>query len=495
MCGIVGYISTDDKVHPMAKRHFSDYALMLDTLRGSDSTGIIRVNNEFDVHVTHTTASGRKFVHTEEYDKWMDEFDGWCMIGHNRAATAGSVKLENAHPFTFGEVTMVHNGTLYNKGASVPGFDPKLEVDSMQIARALSEIGPDHKAVADMLEKIDGSFALVWVDRRDSSVNMCRNSSRPIHFGFNSAKDIMWFMSDGNHLKAVTGSLYKSPSKVDTIYALDKHKLLKFKKGSLVPGVTTFRPFVRPTYTHPSGGYGTTTTREHGSALKRAADRWQDGARKAHSKALGGRSTSSTEGKCLIGQEQRVIPTNHTDSLHQYFELKADDLLEFSPEEWIEYDDKKCMVYGTFMHPDWMYTEWPCVLYDVPLVVCNAYKDKNWAVRAKGITETMIAFHSKDVVSLLGELYAYDADKVFGKKVDDDGVEYNVDETETNDTGLVTGPEERLMERGKVMELLKDGCVQCGADIEWEERANTMIVNEGRSVLCPGCHEEWRKEA
>ena len=483
MCGIVGYISLNDKSHPLAKRHFSDYALMLDTLRGSDSTGIIRVGEEFDVHTAHTTMPGRRYVNTDEYDAFMSG-DMWAMIGHNRAATAGSVKLENAHPFTFGEVTMVHNGTLAQQGRTVPGYDHKLEVDSMQIARALSQIEPDHKAVAELLEKIDGSFALVWVDRRDESINMCRNSSRPLHFGYGVDKDVMWFMSDGTHLKAVTGSLKNAPSKVNSIYSLDKMKLLKFKKGDMKPEVTPFKAFTRPTATYQQPSGGGTTTDKVGTALARAAHKWGEGIRQASSHVRGG---TSSEGKCRIGGELRSIPDNHKKVLREYFELNPGQLLEFQPEEWIECEDKKCIVNGTFLHPNWMWTEWPCTLYDVPLVVCNAYGERNWAIHAKGVTSCQIAFHSDEVVALLGELYSFDAKAVIDTHTCDTS-----ETTDMRDTGLVTGPEETLMERGKVMELLSRGCIQCQDDIKWEDRVHTVIVNEGRDLLCPGCATEWK---
>lgn len=491
MCGIVGYISLDDKCHPLAKRHFADYALMLDTLRGSDSTGIIRVNKEFDVHTAHTTMAGRKYVHTAEYEEFMDAFDGWAFIGHNRAATAGSVKLENAHPFTFGDVTMVHNGTLTNQGRGMPGYDHKLEVDSMQIARALSEIAPDQKEVADLLSKIDGSFALVWVDRRDSSINMCRNSSRPIHFGYGDANDIMWFMSDGTHLKSVVGSLGKAPSRVNTIYSLDKMRLLKFKKGNMVPEVTKFDPFVRPVTNPPVVHTATTTRSVIGSALRRGADKWAATVG-GYSRVSAKPSTGGTEpGKYNVGGHQRKIPANHVKALKELYQLDTDVLLEFTPDEWIEVDDKKCVVSGTFLHPGWMWTEWPATLYDVPLVVCTAYGEQDWAVKAKGVTGcTQMRMHG-DVCGVLAELYCVDAKTVMNTQSHACDEEKEKDE----DTGLVSGPEDSLVKRGKMMELLKDGCVQCGADIQWEERTLTTIVNDGRNVLCPTCTKEWKEVA
>lgn len=490
MCGIIGYISLDDDVHAGAKRHFADYALMLDTLRGADSTGIIRVNNEFDIQTLHTTAAGRDYVATDEYDEWMNEQTSWAFVGHNRAATAGSVKIENAHPFTFGDVTMVHNGTLTNQGRSVPNFDESLEVDSMQIARALSEVGPDHKSVGELLGKIDGSYALVWVDRRDDSINMCRNSSRPLHFAFNRDKDIMWFMSDGTHLKAITKSLGRDKSAIDTIYSMDKNKLLKFKKGEMQPEVTDFAPFVAPVYqynTRSSAVHGgaITTDKERGSALMRAAERWGAG-------LTGGRTRSTRDGKCLIGSERRRVPENHSRMLQDHYELKVDELVEFEPHDWMELDDKKCVVSGTFVHPDWVASEWPCTLYNVPLVICQAYGDRNWAVRAKGVSASMTPFHSQDIVALLGELYSHDGKSFFPNWEDDTP---DATETEQRDTGLVEGPDGRLMERGLLLGLLSQGCIQCGSPITWEERTSCLEVNEGRDVLCPDCHTEWCKEA
>lgn len=500
MCGIVGYISLKDEAHPLGKRHFSDYALMLDTLRGSDSTGIIRVNNEFDVHTLHTTAPGAQYVHTEEYDEWMKKFDGWAMIGHNRAATAGSVKLENAHPFTFGQVTMVHNGTLHQQGKTMPGYDPKLEVDSMQIAKALSRTKPKSKHVAELLEKIDGSFALVWVDRRDDSINMCRNSSRPIHFGFNRSKDIMYFMSDGNHLRSIMNSMSRSPSAVDTIYSLDKHKILKFKKGSLVPEVTSFRPFVRPTYSQPTRGShdaSGVTTPKHGQALATAAKRWQDGARAAHGNMQRGLSGGlSSEGKCLIGKDRRLVPKNHRTLLEEWYDLSVDDLVQFLPQEWMELEGKMCTVHGHFIHPKWGFCEWPMTLHNVPLVICTAYADYDWAVRCKGVGTSFSEYKSADVMACVGELYCYDWNMVNQKPEEvKEEEEEEVQEELDLDTGLVVGPEEMLMERGKCMELLADGCIQCSSAVEWEDRQQCVVVNEGRDILCPGCATEWMKEA
>jgi hypothetical protein len=375
MCGIVGYISTEDDLHGLAKRHFADYALMLDTLRGADSTGIIRVKNEFDVHVNHTTMGGRKYVHTKPYDDFMSG-DSWAFIGHNRAATAGSVKLENAHPFTFGDVTMVHNGTLTSKGTTMPGYDAKLEVDSMQIARALSEVGSDSKEVAELFEKIDGSFCLLWV------------------------------VSDGTHLHAIGKSLDKSSGQIDSIYSMDKQKIMKFKKGSMVPEVTTFRPFVRPV-----AKVSSYTGVDSGSALRVATQRWQNNLLKANgmTNGAGTDSTEPTSARAMISGHRRTVPENHIKLLEQWFDLDGDDVVQFEAETWIELKDKQCMVTGKFSHPKWGDSTWPMTLYNVPLVIVNAYCDYQWAVKAKGVTSaSWEEGNYGESLALLGELYSYD---------------------------------------------------------------------------------------
>ena len=132
MCGLVGVISKYDKSYEDIKKHFLKYAIAVDTLRGEDSTGVMRMNEKGKVETNHSILPGIQYVSTKSFDNIKT--DSWAIFGHNRAATRGSVSRENAHPFTFGDVTLMHNGTLFAGGRSLPTFDVNLEVDSMQIA-------------------------------------------------------------------------------------------------------------------------------------------------------------------------------------------------------------------------------------------------------------------------------------------------------------------------------------------------------------------------
>lgn len=480
MCGIVGYISLKDDYCPMAKSHFRDYALTLDSLRGEDSTGIMLLRNEFDLTTAHTTSSGRKYVTGKHYEKLVKD-PAWAFIGHNRAATAGSVKIENAHPFTFGDVTMVHNGTLVNRGASIPSYQYEYEVDSMQIAYALSLHKPEE--VPDVLKTINGSFCIVWTDARDQSINVARNSDRPFHFCFNKDKKIMWFMSDGHHLNAINASLSRSDAKGGAIYQLDKYKHLKFKKGSLVPEVTKFDPFAYPVYQHRPT---TPTHTERNTAIQRAGERWGN-----HYRTTNGKSStlySTSDGKVRINGERRKLPHGHIDALKQLFDVDPDELVAFDVEEWVEIEEHKCMVQGNFYHRDWGNSTWPMVLYGVPLVVVNAYNEQTWAVKIKGITECISGWQGDDIPSVLGELYSYDAGTV-GLLEDYELPAEGADEEDEDDmyTGKVVGPEGRMVDGLHLMKQLADGCAQCNDPLEWEHRQDYMYVNEGRDILCDKC--------
>ena len=484
MCGIVGYISTDDKYAVMAKEHFMQYALMLDTLRGRDSTGLILVRNNFDVHTAHTTAAGMEYVHSDHYKDVVKE-PSWAAVGHNRAATAGSVKLENAHPFTFGDVTMVHNGTLTRGGRGMPGYDPKLEVDSMQIALALSKADPED--VSHVLETVDGSFCLVWVDQRNDTINMARNSERPMHFCFNTSKEIMWFMSDGNHLHTINESLKRSPTYGQTVYTLDKMKWLQWKKGSLIPKVREFKLYKppAPVYTgqqaYNQRWWGGRDTFE--SAQSRAADKWRQGirARTLQEERLG---------KVVIAGERRKIPEVQGDLLEKFYEVECDTLLEMEVDTWTELAGKRCIVEGFANHPEWE-QDIPVILFDVPLVCCTSYYTRPWAVRPKGLTIPMDWDNTQGepVPSILAELYSTDAPAVMP-----DAETAEEEEKRELDSGLVVGPEERLMSYGRLMQDLQAGCVQCGEVLKWEDRRDYMYVNENRDLLCKGCVDDWEAQ-
>ena len=470
MCGIVGTIALTDEVHYNARQHFLKYALIMDTIRGADSTGIINVSKKFSVQQSRTTMAGNAFVATKGYKNVAK--DGWCTIGHNRAATAGSVKVANAHPFRFGPITLVHNGTLYKAGSSLPTFDSKLEVDSMQIALALSLCEPGE---ADgVLEQIDGAFALVWTDERDRSINMARNANRPLHFAINNAKSLLTFMSDGHMLTTILKSFGTDPARGNTVYSIDTMKHLKFKKGSLAPEVTSFRPFIRPqapAYNKPSGTTGKPTA---GTTLKSATQKAREKWGKQSQRV--GSGIGSTADQVIINGKLRGIPEPMLTALETYMELDMKDRLEFMPMQDWQTSKHGRMVEGVVNLPHWGDAEWDAIIQDVPEAECNAYWDSEWTVQPVGITRPLDP--KSNYPALLCKLI----------KCDWEGDPVVVEKGECKEViPLVKGVGGRFTTMASLKTQLEGGCINCGKELVVEKIGMYEEVNIGVDIICEEC--------
>lgn len=496
MCGIVGYISLDEAKYIKEKEHFMHYALMLDTLRGMDSTGLIEVAEPFKVGTKHSILPGDQFVHTHRYTK--NNGPAWCKVGHNRAATKGSVSLANAHPFNFGDVTLVHNGTLAQGGRSIGTFNPKLEVDSMQIALALSKSPPED--AAKVLGTIDGSFALVWADERDNSINMARNMDRPIHFTYNSAKDIMWFMSDGHHLQSINKSLSRYQAGGNTIYQMDKHKVLKFTQETLVPEVTTFVPFVRAVVTTtrgvPSTTSGSTASGGLASALKKAAKRWLTNTEQARTPGVipsspAGNTTPKQASKpglkeadlrVVVNGKERKLVRSHVAELEREYDLRPTDLVEFMPIVKYKQTNGGYTVIGDVVHGEWGDSEWDAVIYDVGEVEAEMSWHESWTVHPVGLSRPH-ATPSSDTEMTVPSVLCTLVDTNY-KNVT------RVTHNEEAESPILIPVGSRYVEAKLLDKMMEEGCVQCGANITLEDSAACIIVNDGRDLLCAGCQME-----
>ena len=480
MCGIVGFISLKDDLYVPEKAHFMHFALTLDTLRGFDSTGIISVEEGFNVRTQHSLMAGDRFVHSKHYKR--NNVKAWAKVGHNRAATKGSVKLQNAHPFTFGPITLVHNGTLTNQGESIKTYDKRLEVDSMQIALALSKAEPGE--ADDTLEHIDGSFALVWTDTRDKSINMTRNSDRPIHFCYNPAKEIMWFMSDGMHLKSINKSLFRRQAEGGVVYQMDKYKILKFKKGSLVPEVTTFVPFVRPVntthYGKPSNKGG---SHKGKSALERAVDKWTPGSGSETKARSAGTGLKPMDMRITVNGKYRKLLLKHLLELRREYELKPQDLLEFVPVVRYKQVNGRYTVFGDIIHRAWGDGEWDAILYNVKPAMANAYMDRSWMVNPVGLSRPHTQPQGREQVtvpSVLCDLINCDWEH---HKPSEDPCDPKVPE----DSPILVLVGDQEIEAGRLDRMLERGCISCGAAMNMDDTSSCVIVNDGQDLLCAGC--------
>lgn len=158
--------------------------IFADQLRGTDGTGLFYNRKKKCVVVKHPATASLMFGQKQYKNALTDAIqNGNFLIGHNRAATKGNKVWKDTHPFIEENITLIHNGTLFNHKQ----LNNKSDVDSHAIAVHMAKNGY-HKT----LKETDGPFALSWFDSKENSLNFCRNSQRPLSI---IETDSVWIIS------------------------------------------------------------------------------------------------------------------------------------------------------------------------------------------------------------------------------------------------------------------------------------------------------------
>jgi glucosamine--fructose-6-phosphate aminotransferase (isomerizing) len=182
MCGIVGYIGKRDAA-----------PLILESLRkleyrGYDSAGIAVLH---DGEVAIRRCEGK--LSNLATILGRQPMSGPVGIGHTRWATHGRPSETNAHPHRAGDVVVVHNGIIENylelkEQLTKRGTHFSSETDSEIVAHLVSEKiekGLDFlDAVRRTLREIRGSYALLFLNRRDPHRLIVAKNSTPIVIGW-----------------------------------------------------------------------------------------------------------------------------------------------------------------------------------------------------------------------------------------------------------------------------------------------------------------------
>jgi len=182
MCGIVGYIG-----------HRQAAPLILESLRkleyrGYDSAGIAVLH---DGQVAVRRAEGK--LSNLETMIQGEPMSGVVGIGHTRWATHGRPSETNAHPHRAGDVVVVHNGIIENylelkDQLTKRGTHFSSETDTEIVAHLVAEKverGVDFlDAVRRTLREIHGSYALLFLNRRDPKRLIVAKNSTPIVIGW-----------------------------------------------------------------------------------------------------------------------------------------------------------------------------------------------------------------------------------------------------------------------------------------------------------------------
>lgn len=178
MCGIVGLISAYSNGLTNNEADAFGDMLFVDTLRGWDSTGIFGVSKHGNVQILKEASSGPDFLQTKDYKEFRSAAirEGKIIVGHNRAATRGTINDRNAHPFHVDDrIVLVQNGTYFGDHK----HHKDVEVDTEAVAHVIAE----HESVEEALQKVNAAYALAWYNVQKQTLNLIRNHQRPLWLG------------------------------------------------------------------------------------------------------------------------------------------------------------------------------------------------------------------------------------------------------------------------------------------------------------------------
>lgn len=190
MCGIVGYIGQKDA------REMVITGLKRLEYRGYDSAGICIVNNK-DIGIYKEKGK------IKELEQLIDglEIEGTVGIGHTRWATHGAPNQINAHPHQSysGRFTLVHNGIIENykelKESHVPLVERLSETDTEIVVHLVDHFSQQglatEEAFRQVLNLLDGSYALALVDAQAPSTLYAAKNKSPLLAGIGEGENMV----------------------------------------------------------------------------------------------------------------------------------------------------------------------------------------------------------------------------------------------------------------------------------------------------------------
>lgn len=196
-CGIVGFSSKDGK-YDLLKIKFLLYWNSIE--RGTDSTGIYIP----EVGILKDNIRAEYFINDKEQMDLLVPSD--TLLAHVRAKTLGANTVENAHPFHYGRIIGLHNGTLKNhlKLCKDYDFDTKdYAVDSQVLISAMNRNFEQFEGIHrfKVLEEYEGAAALLFYDEWEDSIYACHDKERPLYYGY--INDDMYISSIKDSLEVI----------------------------------------------------------------------------------------------------------------------------------------------------------------------------------------------------------------------------------------------------------------------------------------------------
>ena len=229
MCGLVGAIVSYNNGFTAKTEDVFYEMLYADVLRGSDSTGMIFVENDASFGIMKDAHSAEWVIPDFQKSDMGKRViaKGKALLGHNRKATMGSINKNTAHPFVVNDsFAMVHNGTLRNHKELADTV-----VDSEALAIHLSKVlhkDFDKVLFEEAIGKVNGAYAIAAYQQENNTVYLTRNSERPLSYVITpmgmfwaSESDMLVWICRRNGLDIKADNLHHLPPNVLLSYDLD----------------------------------------------------------------------------------------------------------------------------------------------------------------------------------------------------------------------------------------------------------------------------------
>lgn len=260
MCGLAGIAGDLRDPH----LRIFDQLMYMASLRGEDASGVATVGYGWQTNLAKTIGD---YPGTLRYHKQYRDLlntNKSVLIGHCRAATVGSNKPRNAHPFRAGKYLGVHNGTLdwSAKARLTRRVGSDFDTDSETLYWHMDEYG-----IKDTIEETEGAYALVFLEeQRDEAgnaitgltLNFIRNDQRTLFLYISEDNKIMAWSSEYYMLAACLSRNGIDPTKGSKIFPLPINELWSFPLDKTITGndwsnvtKTAIEGFKKPTVHRP----------------------------------------------------------------------------------------------------------------------------------------------------------------------------------------------------------------------------------------------------
>lgn len=436
MCGIVGVLSSEGMIKIADRRKFFLQALYADALRGWDSTGMFFSGAKAKKHNTlvyKRALPSPDFLPQKMTQAMMTRMDYYSFcIGHNRAATKGSVDDNTAHPFQFKDIIGVHNGTLTSHH-QLPGGT--YDVDSEAIFAAFQK-----ESAESIIPKLEGAFALVWYDARDKMLHAVRNEERTLYTAHVNKQDTILVASEKEMIEWLA---HRNQMDIEDPVLLEAGKILSFSSKKVKEiekkDVTLHK---KPTFNNKGKWNGSYYDYNGGNNYNNGGSNYK-----------GNQKPTSKEILNLI-------------------DSKPGDQVEFIISKFRPYPNNglRGCVEGYMPNDPWHQVE-----------MGGAETKDNWEKYAgKAAVATIISGYESndgfDVVTVKDIVV-----------IDDDSQKKR--EASSSSTKKFYGPKGKQVDRNEWDKLIRFGCSYCQIDISDEDTGKLAWTYEG-DPLCPHCVEE-----